>query len=180
MNEMNLCDEWAWSQIEAAADGSLEGANRDRMAAALRRDARLRGAVGRARAVHAALRTGARERPPPGLLTTLLAVPRRAPRRGVADTHRAPRRAPFVFSNAVAAAFLVAIVVADLFATLEQPGPTPDPRLAAVQDFELALAYMSRSAAVTGREVGAALNGGLAAAVDVSRESLSRRSEPGG
>ena len=175
MSEKRFFDIWAWSQIEAAADGSLDGESVQRMAEAQDRDARLRAAVARARTVHAALRASGNERPPRGLLGVLLAIPRRHPRARSASAARVPWRSPVwtTAGGAVAAASLVAIVVAGLS---EAPvAPPPEPALAAVQDFEVALAYLSKSAAVTGREVGAALNGGITAALEVSRDSLSRR-----
>jgi hypothetical protein len=130
--------------------------------------------VSRARTVHAVLRESGRERAPAGLIPTLLAIPRGAPRARRARSRSFAPRGPAwaTAGGAVAAASLVAIVVAGLAQAPVEPAPTPE--LAAVQDFEVALAYLGRSAAVTGREVGAALNGGLMAAFAVSRESLSR------
>ena len=47
-----LNGEWAWTQIESMADGSLEGIALERMQRALENDPRLRRAVARARSVH--------------------------------------------------------------------------------------------------------------------------------
>jgi hypothetical protein len=171
VNENRLFDIWAWSQIEAAADGSLGGESARRMDEAQNGDARLRAAVARARIVHAALGASGRGSPPAGLLGALLALPRRFPRgaRAQASPRASRVRLWSTAGGAFATASLAAIAIVGMFGTHVEP-PT-QPELAAVHDFELALAYLSMSAAVTGREVGAALNGGLTAALEVSRES---------
>lgn len=212
MSDKRLFDIWAWSQIESAADGSVRGESRERMRRAQDRDARLRGAIARARALNGALRAGGRERPPPGLLGALLAIPQRYPR-GVVFVARDAARGPAwaTAGGAVAAAVLAAIVVAGITApylstlprasvAAQLPAPPIDapsspltdapsapptaaqsapaaPDTDAAQDFAIALAYLNKSAAITGREIGAALNDGLTAALEVSRESLSRRSD---
>lgn len=196
MSDKPLFDIWAWSQIEAAADGCLDGERLQRMTEALARDARLRATVARAQAMNAALRVAGCEPPPPGLLGSLLAIPRLHPRARAAHVARAAAYAPrwSAAGGAVAAAALAAVVVFGLYAPpmpapsvpAPVPGQTSDlppepptaravPELAAVHDFVVALAYLNKSAVVTGREVGAALNDGMTAALEVSRDSLSRR-----
>ena len=70
-----LNGEWAWTQIESMADGSLEGIALERMQHALESDPRLRRAVMRARSVHREL-GGLRERGPSyALLMRLLRIP---------------------------------------------------------------------------------------------------------
>ena len=56
MSDQELNREWAVSQLEAWADGSLTGAQRERMRAALERDPGLRAAAERAVAVYRTLR----------------------------------------------------------------------------------------------------------------------------
>lgn len=176
MTDKRLIDAWAWSQVEAAADGSLDGEAVNRMADAVADDPRLRAAVARARAVRSAIRSSAAVPMPAGLLATLLAIPRGSPRHDAAA--RIAGHRPWAPLGAVAAAGLAAIVVADLAGTHMES--KRQAQLGAVQDFEIAIGYLRQSTAVTSREVGAALNGGVAAALDVSRESLTRRTEPGG
>ena len=190
MSDKRLFDIWAWSQIEAAADGSLDRESLERMREAEERDARLRAAIVRARALRGALRASGRESAPRGLLGSLLAIPQRHPRvrkpvaRGTAS---GPVWA--TAGGAAAAAALAAVVVAGLSGPpLPPPGATtatPEPlapalteqELAAAREFAVALAYLNKSAAITGREVGVALNDGFTAALAVSRNSLSRRPE---
>lgn len=195
MSDKPLIDIWAWSQIEAAADDSLDGERLQRMVEAQAGDARLRAAIERARALRAALRASGQERPPPGLLRTLLAIPRLHARPRAVHAGYASTRAGWATAGgAFAAATLAAIVVANLYAPSippplagtaevapqidDPPAAAPTaPEVAAVQDLAVALAYLNKSAAVTGREVGAALNVGFTAAFEVSRDSLSRRPE---
>ena len=56
MTQRDLSEEWARTQLEAWADGSLTGESRARMAAAIAADPRLAAAAERAVAVHRALR----------------------------------------------------------------------------------------------------------------------------
>ena len=73
MSDLN--GEWARTQLEAWADGSLEGESRARMAAAIAADPQLAAAAERAAAVQRALRALPHERVPAGLRRRLLAIP---------------------------------------------------------------------------------------------------------
>jgi anti-sigma factor RsiW len=158
MTEKELHNEWAWSQIESYADGELSGAARSRMEAALRTDERLRAAVARARDVQAALRHTRPAPLPKGLRARLLRIP-----------GPALPRWPALAAAATAAA-AAAAVAALLW---HEPAPPPvDERAAALADFELAMKYMQKSAAITSREVANRVGGGVREALVISGNSL--------
>jgi anti-sigma factor RsiW len=165
MTDQDLNGEWARSQIEAWADGSLTDANRERMRAALQRDPRLRAAAERAAAVHRALREAAPAPLPRGLRRRLLAIPAR---RGSVW----PR-----FALPVAAG-VAALAVAVWW---QRPvEPTLEERVAAVAELELAMHYIHKSARLTRSEVTGAVDSGLQGAWTLSRESLERSTKENG
>ena len=165
MTDQDLNGEWARSQIEAWADGSLTEANRERMRAALQRDPRLRAGVERAAAVHRALREALPAPLPRGLRRRLLAIPARRGRVW-------PR-----FALPVAAG-VAALAVAVWW---QRPvEPTFDERVAAVADFELAMHYLQKSARITENGVTGAVGSGLQGAWATSRESLERSTKENG
>jgi hypothetical protein len=166
MTERDLNSTWAWTQIEAWVDGSLTRESRERMAHALRADARLKAAVDRAAAVRAALRDGEVAQMPAGLRRRLLVIPAAAQR---------PLR-PFVLTAAAAAVTAVAVGV-----WLARPAPPPEIDAAvALQEFKLAMRYVQKSARIAEDEVAGAVGTGLRQAFDTSREALGRRSEETG
>lgn len=165
MTERDLSNTWAWAQIEAWTDGSLAGESRKRMAQAMRADARLKAAVDRAVAVRRALRAGAAVPVPAKLRRRLLAIPAAAQR---------PVR-PFV----LAAGAAVTVVAVSLW--LARPAPAPEPDAAvALQQLELAMRYVQKSARIAEDEVTDAVGAGLRQAFDTSREALERRNEESG
>jgi anti-sigma factor RsiW len=166
MTDRDLNREWARSQIEAWADGSLAGDSLERMNAALSTDATLKAAAERALAVRRALRAFSAERMPSGLRRRLLAIP------------GAERRKTYWWALP-AAATAVAIVAVALVLRPTAPPPV-DPRMAAVQDFELAMRYLHESASLTRFEVSATLGAGLQEALVTSRESLERATDETG
>jgi hypothetical protein len=165
MTERDLNHEWARTQLEAWADDSLTGDNRERMATALAADPRLRAAAERARALRRALRASSRAPLPAGLRRRLLAIPGRSVWPGVALP--------------AAAAVALAVVAA---ATWLRPSPPPeaDQRVVAVQEFELAMRYLQKSARVTQGEVTNAVGASLRDALAASREALAREAEETG
>jgi len=166
MTDRDLNREWARSQIEAWADGSLAGDSLARMDAALTSDAQLRAAAERAVAVRHALRASSAERMPGGLRRRLLAIP------------GAERRTTYWWALPAAAAAVAIVAVA---LALRPTAPPPiDPRVAAVQDFELAMRYLRDSASLTRLEVSATLGAGLQEALVTSRESLERATDETG
>jgi hypothetical protein len=167
MTDRDLNREWAHSQIEAWADGSLSGEGLERMNAALAGDARLRAAAERAAAVHRALGMSPPERMPGGLRRRLLAIPGRQPR----STHW------LAWSAAATAAAIVAVAL-----VVWPTAPPPiDQRAAAIQDFELAMRYLRDSASLAQMGVTTRLGAGLQEALETSRESLERKTnETGG
>jgi hypothetical protein len=167
MTERDLNDEWAQTQLEAWADGSLTGENRKRMAAALAADPKLRGAASRAVAVRRALRASAPEPMPVGLRRRLIAIA--GPSRNAWPSFALP----------VAASVAVAVVAA---VWLRPAAPPPeDPRVAAVaQDVELALRYLHKSARIAESEVADALGSGLRDAVAVTRAAVGEETDETG
>jgi anti-sigma factor RsiW len=158
MTEKELHNEWASSQIESYADDGLSGAARSRMEDAVRADRRLRAAVARARAVRAALRRARPEPLPAGLRSRLLRIPGPA----------LPRWPAFAITTATAAAAVAVLL-------WQRPEPTPPPadeRAAAVADFELAMKYMQKTAAITSKAVNDRVGGGLREALTISGNSL--------
>jgi anti-sigma factor RsiW len=168
MTDRDLNSEWARSQIEAWADGSLVGESLARMNAVLANDPRLKAAAERAVAVRRALREPRAEPMPGGLRNRLLAIPAREPRH---STYW------WALPAAAAAVAIVAVAVA-----LGPTAPPPtDPRVAAVQEFELAMRYLRDSASVTQVDVTTVLGAGLQEALIKSRDSLERTTnETGG
>lgn len=166
MTERDLNHAWAWAQIEAWADGSLTGENRERMAQALQADAPLKAAVDRAVAVRSALRADGTAPLPAGLRRRLLAIP--AP-------EQRPMR-PFVLA---AAGVAVAAVAVSLWLARPAPAPEPD-AVIALQQLEIAMRYVQKSARIAENEVTDAVGGGLRHAFDTSREALGRRNEESG
>jgi len=166
MTDQDLNGEWARSQIEAWADGSLTEANRERMRAALQRDPQLRAAAERAAAVHRALREAPTAPLPRGLRRRLLAIPAR------------PGRAVWPRFALPVAAGVAALAVAVWW---QRPiEPTLDERVAAVADFELAMHYLQKSARITENGVTGAVGSGLQGAWATSRESLERSTKENG
>jgi hypothetical protein len=167
MTDQDLSREWARSQIEAWADGSLAGESLERMHSALANDARLRAAAERAVAVRRALRDSPGASMPAGLRLRLLAIPGN------------PSRTWFVALPAMASALAAAIVGAVFLLRPDAPPPI-DQRVAAVQDFELAMRYLRDSASVTQTEVTATVGARLRDALVTSRESLERSTKENG
>jgi hypothetical protein len=169
MTEKDLRNEWAWSQVEAYADGSLQGPSVERMQAAVRDDPRLADSVERARALHRALRADGAVPMPAALRLRLLGLPSPgAPRRWVA---------------APAALALAALAVTAVWLTRETEPPPPDPRIVAIQEFEIAMKYVRKSAAVTSQGVAGTVSTGMRDALVASRNSIrsaDQRLETGG
>jgi hypothetical protein len=157
MTEKELHNEWAWSQIENYADDGLSGAARSHMQSAVRSDPRLRAAVARARDIRSAL-TRARPEPlPAGLRSRLLRIPGPA----------LPRWPAFAVAATAAAALAV------LLWQKPEPASAPaDERAAAIADFELAMKYMQKTAAITSRAVNDRVGGGMREALAISGNSL--------
>ena len=172
MTQRDLNEEWAWTQLEAWADGSLTGESRARMAAAIAADPRLSAAAERAVAVHRALHEApAAVRMPSGLRRRLLTIPSHAPR---------ARRSYFIPALASAAA-AAAIVAAVLWLNLQPAEPPPDPRVvAAAQDLETAMRYLQKSAVITQGHVESAVGTGLRDAFAASRDALARETDKTG
>ncbi len=164
----DLNGEWARSQLEAWADCSLEGESRARMAAALAADPKLQAAAERAAAVHRALRAPSRERMPAGLRRRLLSIPAGAER-------TRPRLVWPVLASVAAAVAAVGIAV------WQKPAPPapPDERAAAIQELEVAMRYLQKSARITQGQITNAVGGGLRDAFAATRQAL-EQDETGG
>ncbi len=147
-----LDSRWAWSRVEAMADGSLPRRDARRMRAACARDPELRLAVERARALRGALRRVGRTPVPLVLYYRLL---RAMPSSFDAST----RRAMGSWASASAAAAAAASVLAAVVIVSMQSGPRVEtpvhaaPQQAALRDFELAMAYLHKSYEITGTQL---------------------------
>jgi anti-sigma factor RsiW len=171
MTQKDLNEEWAWTQLEAWADGSLAGESRARMAAAIAADSRLAAAAERAVAVQRALRETHSAPLPRGLRGRLLAIPSRPPR---------ARRSYFIPALASAAA-AVAVVVGALWLQSNPVEPPPDPRVvAAQQDLATAMRYLQRSAVITEGRVTNAVGTGMRDALAASRNAVARETDKTG
>jgi anti-sigma factor RsiW len=173
MSRRDLSEEWAWTQLEAWADGSLTGESRERMDAALAAEPRLRAAAERAVAVRRALRASPAASMPRGLRGRLLAIASQAPR---------ARRSFFIPALASTAAAAVAVVAGVLWLRPETPPPVPeDPRVvAAKRDLETAMRYLQRSAVITQDHVTNAVGTGMRETFAASRNALARETDENG
>lgn len=151
---------WAWTQVEAMAEGSLSRQDERRMRAALGQDRELRAAVERARGLRRELRRLGRAPVPRSLYGRLLGIagPRAAGRR--------PTIAVWSWTSAAAAASAVAAALV----LMTQPEPADDPRTAALRDFELAMAYLHKSYEIAGEQVKRAMERELREALGVNTE----------
>jgi anti-sigma factor RsiW len=171
MTQKDLNEEWAWTQLEAWADGSLTGESRARMGAALAADPRLRAAAERAVAVQRALRAAPAMHMPRGLRRRLLAIPSRAPL----------ARRSFLVPALASAAAAAAVIAGALWLKPELVEPPPDPRVvAAAQDLETAMRYLQKSAVITQGHVTSAVGTGLRDAIAASRDALERETDKTG
>jgi hypothetical protein len=171
MTQRDLSEEWAFSQLEAWADGSLTGEARARLDAAIAADPLLAAAAERAVAVRRALRGSPRLPMPRGLRGRLLAIPRGSPR---AQSFALP-----AFASAAAA---LAVVAGVLWLEPEPPPPvTIDPRVVeAAEDLETAMRYLQRGAQITQAHVTSAVGTGLRDAFVASRNALAEETDENG
>lgn len=158
-----LDSRWAWSRIEAVADGSLGRKDERRMRAALARDPELRRAVDRARALRRGLGRLGKEPVPSSLQARLLRIA--TPARG-AKRHGSP-----FWSWASAAAAASTMAVALLVVTQPEPPVDDERQMAALRDFELAMAYVHRSYEIAGEQVRRAVERELREAFEVDNDS---------
>ena len=167
MTERDLNAEWARTQLEAWADGSLTQESRARMEAALAADPRLRAAAERAVAVQRALRATPQPSMPRGLRWRLLTIPGQS----MWPTFALP----------AAAAVAVAVVATTISLNPASPPPLDEQQVAALQDFETAMRYLQKSARITQNEVANAVGSGLRDAVEVTRAAVGQeKDETGG
>lgn len=157
----DLENRWAWSQVEAMADSSLSADDEQRMHTEMARDASLRDAVERAAALRRALRELSSEPVPLSVPLDLLRIPRAAP---------LERRSGAGLWAAGTVTGLV--LLAALLRVLWPESPPPAQRIAALEDFQIAMTYLQRSAALTRREATEAVGSGLREALSVSREAV--------
>src|SRR5690606_35029786 len=149
-------------QVEAAADGSLSPEDARRMRRAIESDAALAAAVERARSLRKALRALGREPVPRSLTRRLLGIGRPAVR------DRAPRGPVWSWATAVGTAGAVALAMLVL---TQAPAPPRDERTAALQEFELAMAYLHRSCSIAGEHGRRAMERQLSDALWLRRRS---------
>jgi len=172
--------QWAWSRVEAMADGGLSRNERRRMLAAMAADPELARAVQAATALRRELTRLAHVATPPGLRRRLLGIP-----------GDARRTAPWIRPAAAWAVGLagVATVVAALALLHARPEQEPLPEVArtkeqaeAIEDFTLAMKYLQKSAALASAEVTTAVGGSLHDALnrEANHEQKRERRKNGG
>jgi len=165
--------EWAWAQVEAMADGSLEGDDLRRMQRVLSDDARLRAAVAAANAVLRGLRHSPIQSPPAGLLRRLLAQGSASRTRSALHMRRRRSgRQPFqrgwyAAPLGVAATALIAL----LFGSMLERMPSQAEQ-DAMRDFAVAMSYLRQTAETTSDQVEQQLGQGVMSAFVKSRETL--------
>jgi hypothetical protein len=130
------------------------------MRAEMGRDPRLQDAVERASMLRRRLRRLSDEPVPLKATLALLRIPREA------SVER------WSGGGLWAAATVTVVVLAVVLRVLWPENPSPAQRIAAVQEFEVAMTYLQRSAALTRREVTEAVGNGLQEALNVGREAL--------
>ena len=166
----DLNSEWARSQIEAAAEGSLSPGDRARFAEAMAADASLERAVRQAKRVQLDLARMRASRVPPGLWRSLLAIPRTA-----SEPAARPMRRPLIAAGVGAALAAVALT---LLLKPTSPSPSTEEQARAVADFELAMSYLQESTEIARTELTTALGGALQRALagnrDATRDERSR------
>jgi hypothetical protein len=173
----DIDNQWAWSQVEAMADRSLDAASARRMRAAMAKDGELRKAVERAATLRYELARLGRLPVPSGQRRRLLSI---ASRTGAASpVGRAVWR---TLPIAVATVAVGAIGLSALLHRLAPPAPpaptaptAPTAQDRAVSEFETAMTYLHRSAVVAASEVSTAVGGGLRDAVAVSRDAIHQK-----
>ncbi len=190
-------NQWARNRVESMADGSLPAADAQRMREAMAREPALREAVERAARLRRELGRLGREPVPRGLRRRLLRigdgpaagtrVP--APRRPVV---RLPLMRLPVTRLGVAVSALAAVAVVAVLVAMSGARPHPGARLnpgappasspaaavaaaedrAAVENFQVAMAYLQRSTLIAGAEVSSAIGSGLRDALVISRKAV--------
>ena len=153
----DLRNEWAWSQVEAMADGGLDKAETERMSKAMADDPDLRRAYDRARSVRDALRRHRLPATPRGLLSRLLAVASRD-------------RPNFSFLSVSVGALAVAFIAAVLINVSYQQAA--EEQAEAMREFTIAMTYLNRSADYTRVTVRDRVSTELVEALAASRDSL--------
>jgi anti-sigma factor RsiW len=156
----DLDKQWAKSQVEALVDGSLPPESERRMQAALRQEHRLRREVDAARALRRELKRLRKPPMPHGLVFRLLSIP-------VAERPSQRRLLPV---TGVAALAVIAIG-AGVFPFVQESSEARA-RVAAVEDFQLAMVYLQKSTALAHNQVSEAVSLGILGAVETSRHVL--------
>ena len=154
--------EWAWGQLEAMADGSLSHTQQQRMRQAMALDADLSMAVGKAKRLHLALQNMSTIKTPSGLWWKLWRIPTAMDR----EQHQTNRIT--WFAAPVALASCVIVIALALLPEVMKPDPELAMREAAIKDFQTAMHYVSKSAAISQRATHSGLGGGIQKALSLS------------
>ncbi|MDX1562187.1 MAG: hypothetical protein R3305_04640 [Gammaproteobacteria bacterium] len=157
MNELD--EQRIESQIEAYADGSLEADAKRRIEQLMRDDPSLARRVEQARALRRELRKLGRAPVPRGLRSRLMRIAKPAPSPGIG----------LIPAAGLAA---VATIAFGLGFFASQPLVSLDPNTRAINDFQIAMAYLQRSAVLTQGELNDAVGYGMRNAFAVSRDAL--------
>jgi anti-sigma factor RsiW len=161
---------WAFSQVEAMADGSLPPAEERRFRAAMKREPRLSDAVQRATRIRRTLRRLGAAPVPRSLSRRLAALPP-----AHADSGR-PRTPAWSWAAAGAALAIAAVLVT----AIRPQAPVYDERAAALREFEVAMAYLHKSYEIAGEQVRRAMVRELRGVVERESGSDTRPDESNG
>ena len=172
MTQRELNEEWAWTQLEAWADGSLSDGSRERMDAAIAGNPRLAAAAQRARAVQRALRVS----------SPAATMPRQLRRRLFAIPGGSRQGRSFIVRALASAAAAAAVVAGVLWLRPETPLPDDlDPRLvAARQDLDTAMRLLHRSVIIIEGHVANAVGTGMRDVFTVSQNAVARTTDETG
>lgn len=164
--EQQFLLEWAWGQVEAMADGTLDAAQSQRMQQAMALSPELQHAVKQS---HRLLNDfGALTSPAPssGLWRRLWAIPKRR--------HLESESVPWWHQNRlgmVAAVMTVVILAVPLVVYQQQASHARSEQLAqqqALHDFQVAMMYVNKTARLSGRTTTQSMGGGLQHALSLS------------
>ncbi|MCG8463867.1 MAG: hypothetical protein MI750_03310 [Xanthomonadales bacterium] len=164
--EQQLLLEWAWGQVEAMADGTLDAAQSQRMQQAMALSPELQHAVKQSHRLLTDLDALSTPTPSSGLWRRLWVLPKRQ--------HVASEKIPWWQHNRlgmVAAVMTVVVLAVPLVVYQQQASHARSEQLAqqqAMHDFQVAMLYVDKTARLSSRTTTQSLGGGIQHALSLS------------